>query len=380
MISWSKEGRLYILESERSKEKNFDPMPPPLTGEIWFVDSNGRDKRQLTSNMYCRYVHLSPNGSKIVFSSTRNNTPSIWIMDSDGSNKKNLHKFGKFLSWNPNGTKLAYIWGNNLSVMNSDGSGERVLTENTWFPVISKESISWSNDGKKLVFRISRPDILWMVDVGTAVGKQLMEGYCPSWSPIGNEIAFLDGGDIWLVDSEGARKVRLTTTGDVRCGGFKWSPDGEKIAFSMEGLWVIDKDGSNEIQLEEGDIQSFCWSHDSKEIAFVSKSSATKPTFKGIYANILFFDKDERIIAFEDVDVDVTINIYRKVNEMEELLWSKNMTINSYKDATYLFGEGLKIPLEDVEMLKNANVAEVIVHTSKGDFVDTCSGYCLSTV
>jgi Tol biopolymer transport system component len=97
-------------------------------------------------------------------------------------------------------------------------------------------------------------------------------------------IAFLSGKngnrEIYLVNLDDTSIVNLTdnTSDDNR---FKWSPDGQKIAFlrflpTGTGLYVMDSDGSDSTLLIEGNvIFSYDWSPNNSQIVY--------GTDKGIY-------------------------------------------------------------------------------------------------
>jgi Tol biopolymer transport system component len=70
----------------------------------------------------------------------------------------------------------------------------------------------------------------------------------PAWSPNGNRIAYLSGGQVWTMAADGAGK-REETTGGGEASHPSWAPDGERIVFAddaSEGgevrprLFVID--------------------------------------------------------------------------------------------------------------------------------------------
>ena len=54
----------------------------------------------------------------------------------------------------------------------------------------------------------------------------------PRWSPDGTKLAFLKGGQLWTMKSDGTAKRRLTTR---TAAGASWSPDGAWLAFSSLG-------------------------------------------------------------------------------------------------------------------------------------------------
>ncbi|MEO5670470.1 MAG: hypothetical protein ABIR26_07235 [Ramlibacter sp.] len=79
----------------------------------------------------------------------------------------------------------------------------------------------------------------------------------PAWSPDGRMIAYtsVEGSrsDIWIVQTDGAYPVKLTTNG-AKNGHPTWSPDGRKIAFesSRDGtreIWIMNADGSQQVKV-----------------------------------------------------------------------------------------------------------------------------------
>jgi len=106
------------------------------------------------------YPDLSPDGTKIVFASTRGGGPAhIYVMNVDGSEVVQLTDApsGDTLPvWSPDGTKIAFQSlrdGNyEIYVMNADGSGQTNLTNH---PGKDLEP-SWSPDGTQIYFETDR--------------------------------------------------------------------------------------------------------------------------------------------------------------------------------------------------------------------------------
>lgn len=74
-------------------------------------------------------------------------------------------------------------------------------------------------------------------------------------SPDGSRVAYLlavPGGlrALMVADADGSDAVELHLSADVGCGGFTWSPDGERLAFSCRigdddpDVWVVNADGT----------------------------------------------------------------------------------------------------------------------------------------
>ena len=71
--------------------------------EIWVVDRDGSNGRQLTRDSYSwwdKHPSWSPDGKQLVFWSNRSGKRQIWIMDADGRNPRTLSVTG-YNDWDP---------------------------------------------------------------------------------------------------------------------------------------------------------------------------------------------------------------------------------------------------------------------------------------
>lgn len=157
---WQPDGNSILYVSNESG--NYD---------IWVMNTDGSGKKQLTfttENEYAMGIGYSSDGNRIVYASrnafNRTNLSSfegffttIWTMDADGANKKQLMDANEscyyYPSWSPDGTKITVQSINNagradIVVMDADGSDMEILTANTSggaFP-------EWSPKGDKIAF------------------------------------------------------------------------------------------------------------------------------------------------------------------------------------------------------------------------------------
>jgi len=108
---------------------------------------------------------LSPDGSKITFSSERGGRPMIYVMNADGSNVKRLTFKGVYNSspsWSPDGHKIAFAGQDNsnfdIFIMNADGSNLRRVTsaKKANGKAAHNEDPSFSPDSRYIVYTSNR--------------------------------------------------------------------------------------------------------------------------------------------------------------------------------------------------------------------------------
>lgn len=100
-ISWTPDGKIVYATNAGGK------------WEIWKIDADGANQKQLTQNCAgndsCSQPVVSPDGSYIVFHATLNGVKNIWRMDTDGANAAQLTDDGGFSpSITPDGRFVIY--------------------------------------------------------------------------------------------------------------------------------------------------------------------------------------------------------------------------------------------------------------------------------
>ena len=236
----------------------------------------------------------SPDGTRIAFTSRRDGSSSIYVMDADGSDVERLTSntaWDDEPAWSPDGTRIAfssyYLYINlDIYVMDADGSDVERLTNNS----ARDYEPAWSPDGTRIAFTSNRDgnygnlDIYVMDADGSDVERLTNHSgldYEPAWSPDGTRIAFTsrrDGNwEIYVMDADGSDVERLTNYGAIDVDP-AWSPDGTRIAFwSNRGdgnldIYVMDADGSDVERLTNHTADDLvpAWSPDGTRIAFYS--------------------------------------------------------------------------------------------------------------
>jgi hypothetical protein len=263
-----------------------DPQTSQIVFQICSINPDGTGFAQLTflapgegSN---HALAWSPDGTKIAFAAGLNTvalgldipTSNLWVMNADGSNLTQLTASSADTqpTWSPDGTKIAFtsfrndtnLFGDNILtaqvfVMNADGSNQEPIT----FPnsAAFDSQPAWSPDGGRIAFVHYGFDgagvdggygEIWTVNPdGSGLAQLTAEPSLdpnpitkdrPSWSPDGTRIAFTSEvccgsspvalNPIWTVNADGSGEQPVTNNPNVYAFDAAWSPDGTKFVFT----------------------------------------------------------------------------------------------------------------------------------------------------
>ena len=251
--------------------------------EIYVMDADGKHQRRVTTHAAAdSHPTWSPDGKKIAFISNRNGGYiQIWAVDAEGKNPVRLTSgvWDQMPDWSPDGKKIVYQAyrkkalnidfdkrNYEVYVMDSDGSNKKQLTHHPGFD----GHPSWSPDGQRIAFSSSRERAveIYVMEANGRDQKRItfdfMEKSMPTWSPNGKRIAYVSNFQIYVMDSNGENQRRLTEKGGSRYP--TWSPDSHTVAFESwekdgaeHGIYTIDVRSGALTQLSEvhkrGDYQ-----------------------------------------------------------------------------------------------------------------------------
>src|SRR5271154_6405600 len=180
----------------------------------------------------------SPDGAQLIFSSSMQGNPELYVTDGSGGHPKRL-TFSNAVStspaWNPKtGQSIIYVGDRGgvpkLYLMSADG------TDTTELDVPDKGYLidpAWAPNGQLLAFSWRRPTgnyDIYIMDVATRqiveVTRDAGRNERPSWAPDGRHIVFEStrGGDrqIWVMLADGSQAHQLTAAGHNESPN--WSP------------------------------------------------------------------------------------------------------------------------------------------------------------
>ena len=231
---------------------------PPST--LWLVAANGGEPKQLTQVGNPAGGHgapsFSPDGKRIAFEVDDYNNPSAWTISIDGNDAKRIVESGSYEPvYAPDGKSILYTGGRVSSVfqarVNPD-TGEPIGEPNQIAGIggtfSGVRSVRFSADGRKIAYSaLLRREGLSSVHLRTnsseadsapvsLVQNTNDRNNFPAFSPDGKRIAFSTcniGGtncDIWLINADGSNQIQLTTNESNELIP-SWFPNMEQVAF-----------------------------------------------------------------------------------------------------------------------------------------------------
>jgi Tol biopolymer transport system component len=236
---WTRDGQI-IFEEEIGGRRN-----------LWTVDANGGNRKQLTQKR-TSYDHcVSDDGKKLAFISDRDGETAIWTADIDGRKAVMVTK----------------VTGEPVPALSPDGR---------WIAFTAIGSQHWTtlwrveSNGSSAV---ELNDKLWLRPVISPDGKWIAGFY--GYRQLGTQ-KFPDNIAVISADGGQPRKVIPISSSVSLSAGIRWSPDGRGLTYVESGkdddnIWIqpLDGDAAQQITRFQGlTLFSFDWSRDGKQLAF----------------------------------------------------------------------------------------------------------------
>jgi serine/threonine protein kinase/Tol biopolymer transport system component len=265
--------------------------------EIWVAPAgqsvNARHLTPTTLQGLKSSVSWMPDG-RIVYSAPSENQREIWVMDADGRNARQLTN-GPRTSDQPvptrDGRYIVFVQSGNIWRMNADGTNVRQLTHGAHevHPDTSPDSrfvvytsfANWSPS-------IGGQPGLWQVSIEGGKPAQLASypGSFPKYSSDGSRIAFAyyPGKDprfsptrIGIIGLDRPGSLETFAASVATNVALSWSPDGKAVDFvnnagGLGNVWRQPLTGGPPSQITEfnaGEISDFAWAPDGRRLACV---------------------------------------------------------------------------------------------------------------
>lgn len=240
------------------------------------IQSDGKQKtEQVLFDDYGQYPSVSPDGKQVLYNRegerwwrkgyTGSRTSQIWLWDSTSNKHTKLlgSTDSRWPLWKPDGKAFYYIGAPNgvlnLREYELASKKDRQITkfkdDSVVFPTLSR-------DGSVIAFRhlfdfyqlkpgkTEKPVKinLWApgdISITKTQRRVLNKATDVAFSKDGLEIAFIAGGDVWVMDTELREPIQITNTPEEEDEPI-WSKDGNQLIFlsgqgGQEDLWLVER-------------------------------------------------------------------------------------------------------------------------------------------
>jgi TolB protein len=271
-----------------------------VIGKLYYgsLDAEGAKKvaREFAADILQQFGAKTLAGSKIFFVSDRTGHKEIWSMDYDGSNQKQLTRYGDISEMpavSPDGKLFAftsYAKGNPKIMVFSAETGKQLQFYN---PVASMNATpEFTPDGQRILFSSTfsvKDAQIFSADLHGGDLRRISNVRAIEVSPrvnpkTGTDILFISGRSghqqLWRMNIEGG-DAEMLSTGEGDVSNPAWNPNGQTIAFAWTrgyeiggfNIFIMDIAKHQPVQLThgEGRNENPWWAPDGVHLVYTSK-------------------------------------------------------------------------------------------------------------
>ena len=212
---------------------------------IWAMDGDGADQKQLISTGYIdQPAGMTTDERYLIFQSNRSGSTEIWRATIDGKDLQQLTIGGSNTEphVSPNGRWVVYrstrhgaraLWripvegGDPVRLTDKDASWPRISPDGKM--IACEYDLNPNFPSKLAIISMEGGPPLKIFDVP----RLAIFRYGIRWTPDGKAVAYRDGVDgIWKQSLDGAEPKRLEGLPQERLYSYNWSPNGKLFAFT----------------------------------------------------------------------------------------------------------------------------------------------------
>jgi serine/threonine protein kinase/Tol biopolymer transport system component len=239
-VSWTPDGRIVFVSISGKR------------GDIWIMNADGSNRKQLTSDAGNNHNPVvTPDGRHIIFTSSRSGQRNVWRMNLDGSELQRLTTslvdflptvspdgrwviYSSLTSGNPTLWKVPTEGGTPQEIINRAGINPAVSPDGRQIAYLFTEAPAPDAPPNRIAvisFEGGEPVKTFEVPAGLAGARTILQ-----WSQDGRSLLYTvitnNVSNIWSQPLSGGRPTQVTDFKEHMITSFDWSRDGKQLAVS----------------------------------------------------------------------------------------------------------------------------------------------------